>query len=782
MDQKDMRELEAQCVQECAPPCTAACPLHVDVRALSAKISQGDFPAGLQILKKSLPFPGIISRICEQPCRAVCRRNEAIAIANLERACADWGEIAAEKISSPSPRKQRVAIVGGGLSGLTAAYDLARKRYGVVLFEAGSTLGGSLWSLPESRLPRPVIEAETAGVAKLGVEVRLNTPVSTEAALGCASLWQLLREFDAVYLAVGANPPARFPLALGKAGRVTVDRNSVDPLTYAAGLTGLFAGGEMLGLTNPASPIGAMSDGRRAAISMERYVQRVSLTASRLNEGAYESCLYTNTQGVPALPVTPVADGRDGYTQEEARSEAQRCLQCECLECVKTCEYLARFGGYPKKYIRQIHNNLSIVMGTRSANKLINSCSLCGLCAEVCPNNVDMGALCKQARQGMVAQGHMPPSAHDFALRDMQFSNSDKFTLARHQPGTDASAYLFFPGCQLSASAPGQVEQVYTYLRERLSGVGLMLRCCGAPADWAGRNDLFQAALAELSTRLADMGRPRVILACSSCYQVFKANLPDVEILSLWELMEQLGLPPEASPVGSRVVSIHDPCSTRYESQIQECVRRLVGRLGYQIDELPLSREKTTCCSYGGVVWLANPELAQEVIEKRIAARPVDYLTYCAMCRDFFAAHGKRTLHLLDLIFDDDWEARATRRGPGYSQRHENRARLKQRLLKEIWGENMAGQENYESIQLIISGEVQQRLEDRLILVEDIQQVIEYAERTGRKFRQPQTGHLLAHHRPTRVTYWVEYSPQGDAFAIYNAYSHRMEIGEDGKS
>jgi hypothetical protein len=72
----------------------------------------------------------------------------------------------------------------------------------------------------------------------------------------------------------------------------------------------------------------------------------------------------------------------------------------------------------------------------------------------------------------------------------------------------------------------------------------------------------------------------------------------------------------------------------------------------------------------------------------------------------------------------------------------------------------MAAAESYESIKLIISAEVQQRLEDRLILVEDIQQVIEFAERTGRKLRQPQTGRLLAHHRPTRVTYWVEYSPQ----------------------
>ena len=153
-----------------------------------------------------------------------------------------------------------------------------------------------------------------------------------------------------------------------------------------------------------------------AAVSIDRYIQRVSLTAARVNEGPYDSCLYTNTQGVPALPVTLMSGGGTGYQRAEASAEAMRCLQCECLECVKVCEYLDHFGSYPKQYARQVYNNLSIVMGTRAANTLINSCSLCGLCGVICPTGMDMGELCRKARQTMVTQGHMPPSAHDFAL------------------------------------------------------------------------------------------------------------------------------------------------------------------------------------------------------------------------------------------------------------------------------------------------------------------------------------------------------------------------------
>jgi Fe-S oxidoreductase len=774
MDQIELRDLEQQCVQECIPPCAAACPLHVDVRAICGEINKGNFAGGLTVLKKSLPLPGIVSRVCDQPCRTVCHRDTAIAIADLERACVDFGQTAADKVNAVPRRKQRVAIVGGGLSGLTAAFDLAKKRYAVVIFETSSVLGGRLWSVPEDRLPRSVIESEIEHLLAMGVEARLNTPVSGSADSGSTTLEQLKRDFDAVYLAIGANPPARYSLDLKITGLGTVE-----PLTHATEKEGIFASNDIEHPGQVVSFIMAMADGRSAATSIDRYAQRVSLTASRANEGPFESCLYTNTEGVPSAPVTPMTG--DGYTSSDAMAEAGRCLQCECMECVKSCEYLSSYGGYPKKYARTIYNNLSIVMGTRQANTMINSCSLCGQCAEICPTDMDMGALCKKAREMMVTQGHMPPSAHDFALRDMQFSNSDHFAMSRNQPGTETSTYVFFPGCQLSASAPEQVEKVYAYLCDRLSSVGLMLRCCGSLADWAGQQDLFKEALVEITNQHIKMGKPKVILACSSCYQVFKNNLPDIEIVSLWEMIDRLGLPDGAVQKGKGVVSIHDPCSTRYESQIHESVRRLVGKAGYKVEELPLNREKTSCCSYGGEMWLANPALSKKVIDRRIAESPADYLTYCAMCRDFFAAHGKPTLHLLDLLLGYDPKTAAARRAPGYSQRHENRARLKQKMLKEIWGETMPSNENYEAIQLVISGEVQQILEDRLILVEDIQQVIAYAERTGQKLRQPQTGRMLAHYKPTRVTYWVEYSPRGEAFEIHNAYSHRMELVEEVK-
>jgi hypothetical protein len=270
-----------------------------------------------------------------------------------------------------------------------------------------------------------------------------------------------------------------------------------------------------------------------------------------------------------------------------------------------------------------------------------------------------------------------------------------------------------------------------------------------------------------------------VVLACSSCYQVFQQHLPEIAVTSLWDLMAERGLPAGAVPGAGQTVSIHDACATRHEAHLQDSVRALLGQLGYQVAELPRSRARTTCCGYGGGQWVAHPEVARKVVASRVQEGPADYVTYCAMCRDRLAQGGKRTTHVLDLIFGADPAQLAARPAPGWSQRHENRARLKRQVLAEIWGETMDGQADYEKLQLSISPEVQARLEARLILVEDLQRVLEHAERTGRKMRRAETGHFLASYKPTAVTYWVEYSREGDVFVIHNAYSHRMEVVSD---
>ncbi|TGE34423.1 FAD-binding protein [Desulfosporosinus sp. Sb-LF] len=764
MEQDELKRQEDKCTQENPPACTAGCPIHVDARKLMLDIQNQDLKSALATLQKKQPFPGIIGRVCDHPCEDVCKRKEVgttIAISALERFCVQnqAGKIA--KAGIVPPKSQTVAVVGSGLRGLTVAYDLAKKGYKVSLFEKADRLGGNLWNFPEHQLPPEVIVEELSVLNRLNVQIELKTAITGQ------GLAKLQEDFNVVYLGL-AEQSKEVRELLG-------EQLWVDPVTCATQIPGIFSGA----LLGNDSPIKSVADGRKAAVSIDRYLQGVSLTASRKGEGPIETKLFVNTNGIPPLPVVAMSNETGGYTPEEAVQEAGRCLNCQCLECVKACKYMQEYGSYPKKYLRQIYNNDTIVMGMRHGNKMINSCSLCGQCAVVCPQGLDLGETCKATRESMVSKGKMPPSAHDFALRDMAFNNSEEFSLTRQQPGHNSSKYVFFPGCQLSGSSPEQVEKVYAYLTEKLSGgVALMLRCCGAPADWAGNQDLFQNSLKVLVAEWETLGKPELIVACSTCHSMFREKFPGV--VSLWELMADSDLPVQGASVSRGKVAVQDACTTRHEPVIQDAVRDILTRLGYEVEELPYSKERTKCCGFGGLTSFANPGLAKKIVEDRISESTTDYVAYCAMCRDNFASKGKRTFHLLDLIFGTDLEKAAIRPSVGFSNRHENRAKLKRKFLHSLWKEAPQEKEGaYRIINLLLNESVLEVMEDRRFLIEDIQQVIELAERTGRKFINPDNGHSLAYYRPVKVTYWVEYQPQEKGFVVLNVYSHRMEIVED---
>lgn len=771
MEQTAMREREAKCVQESPPGCTAGCPVHVDVRGMIAAIRKQDYAAGFALLHRTVPFPAIISRICNQPCRQSCQRNaldEPIAIRALERFCLEHNRKPPSPIIVPPLKSTAVAIVGAGLSGLTAAVELGRKGYKVVVYESSQRWGGSIWELPESVLPRTVIEEDFAVLGKLPVEFRYAAPIKNE---GCLSLAALCQKYDAVYLAVGRQQQNAFPaeLEFDDSGHLLIDS-----VTLAAINPRLFVGGSIRRVAY--SPIHSICDGKVAAVSIDRLLQQASLTANREKEGSYTSNLYTNLVGISPAPLIQMENVANGYNTKEAASEADRCIQCECRECVKACEFMTHYHSYPKRLVREVYNNASIVMGIRHANKMINSCSLCGLCGEICPQRLNMAEVYHEARDLMVKKGKMPPSAHDFALRDMSVSNSDECVLLRHQPGHTASSIVFYPGCQLAGSAPHHIYNIYKFLCEKLAGgVGLWLGCCGSPADWAGRKELFQQTLDRLEESWIEMGKPRVITACPTCYMQFSQHLRNIPVETVWTLLDQIGLPANRQTAEKgRKLAIHDSCTTRNEVGLHNAVRNILAQLGYECQELPLSRERTVCCGYGGLMMFANREVAHKVVKRRIHESELDFISYCSMCRDNFAGQGKRALHLFDMLFGLEPDQAAKQEGPGYSARQENRARLKRSLLRDVWGENV--EEPTVKRKLVISDSVSRIMEERRILEDDIRKVIDYAEQTGRKLQSRETGHYLAYYQPVSVTYWVEYSFRDEGCVVHNTYSHRIEI------
>lgn len=780
MDRQRLQGLEAQCIQNQPAACVTACPVHVDARALLAAVAAGDYSEARRVFVRFVPFPRVIVRCCDAPCQSACVRVEAggaIRIRDLERAAMAYGDH--DATSSPARRRKagRVAVVGAGLSGLTAALDLASKGYAVTLFESDSRPGGRARELPEDVLRALDLEADCATVTAAGAELAIRAPVKLERGAAATALAAVAPGFDAAYIAVGssgADCGAALGLEVDARGSV-----AVDPITLAVSEPGVYVGGSMLRPSGPWSPISSIADGRRAALSIDRQMQGVSVSASREDRGGYATRLVVNLKGVVSAPPVSPDDAARGYTSEEGEEEARRCLQCACLECVKACSYLEAYGAHPGQYVRRVYNNLAVTRGrgTRSANKMIDSCSLCRLCFEVCPTDLDFAAVIRDARREMVRQDRMPASAFGFPLQDLMLAVGEDSSLVRHAPGEDASDLVFFPGCQLGASAPAHVERAYSYLLERASPrTGLLLYCCGAPADWAGQAALLDETLSGLCERLEDLGSPRVVLACPTCETVFAARLPGVETVSLWEVLRDAGLPDGVLGVGhGRRVAIHDACTARYQTEVQRAVRELVDACGYTVDELEMSRTHTECCGFGGLMLYGNPEMADVVADRRIGEDDADYVAYCAMCRDRFASRGKRAVHLLDLVFGEQYERRAERRGPLLTQRAEQRVALKRRLLTRFWHEGEDRDAGWREA-LVLAPGVEDLLEERYIRPDEVHQVIVHGEATGDRFVEPATGHYLASLAIGSVTYWVEYTVEGGRFLVHSAYGHRMEI------
>lgn len=208
---------------------------------------------------------------------------------------------------------------------------------------------------------------------------------------------------------------------------------------------------------------------------------------------------------------------------------------------------------------------------------------------------------------------------------------------------------------------------------------------------------------------------------------MFQQYLPHITVESLWISLDRIGLPNSAQTTGAkRKLAIHDSCTTRNDANLHNSIRSILDKLGCEQEELPFHREQTVCCGYGGLMMFANKEIARKVVSRRVKESETDYLAYCSMCRDNFAGQGKRTYHLLDLLFGSEPDVLAGQEGPGYSQRQENRAKLKRSLLRDCWGEMVAEPEA--KMKLIIPDNVRQVLEDRMILDDDIRKVIENGE------------------------------------------------------
>ena len=184
-------------------PCVALCPAGVDIPGYIALVHAGRYADAVRLIRKDNPFPVACAYICEHPCEARCRRrmvDDAVNIRALKRYAVDQAGQVPQPPCAPATGK-KVAVIGGGPGGLSAAYYLALMGHSVTVYEKRKALGGMLrYGIPDYRFPRTLLDAEIASILSLGIEVHTDINVGTDVTLD-----QLKQEYDCLYLAIGAH-------------------------------------------------------------------------------------------------------------------------------------------------------------------------------------------------------------------------------------------------------------------------------------------------------------------------------------------------------------------------------------------------------------------------------------------------------------------------------------------------------------------------------------------------------------------------------------------------
>lgn len=494
-------------------------------------------------------------------------------------------------------------------------------------------------------------------------------------------------ECDMVIVAIGQQTESS---ALGEEqGLKLTERGTLDadPLTLATGQNGVFAGGDAR--IGPSSVVEALADGRKAAVSIDRFLRGVDLYQYREDDGVYGRPLemeippWTQELHRTPIPILSVGQRKNSFkeveldfSEDDAIREAKRCLSCECLICQKNCEFI-RHTMTPRDLAERLKKDIRFDLTVPC------SCNVCNLCGELCPEGLDTGNLCQEIRKQLFYDGLLPLSQHKSIISHQQWGSSWVFKLVKADTqNKKESRRVFFPGCTLPAYSPDLIMKTYGYLRSKLPGTGIILNCCGAPSYLIGETTLFTKILDGLEKQMEYLGALEIITACAKCYHIFKDHRPQWKIRSLYETMVEVGLPHRLPKASNKVFSIHDSCPARYEERFRQAVREVMRLLGCNIEEMEFSGEKTRCCGGGGMMAPVNPELFEKIVDLRVNETPHDLVTYCAGCRENFASQKKPTVHVLDLVFNRAWNhdrLKPTRNG---AQRWKNRWDLKRQLKK----------------------------------------------------------------------------------------------------
>jgi ferredoxin len=364
---------------DCISVCQRVCPARLQIPATIRLVAAGRMREAAALVKKNVVFPGVMGRICRAPCQAGCRRGKydgAVAIQLIEREVADQ-DLAATEPYAPAcnpPTGKHVAIVGAGATGLSAAFFLMQSGHRCTVLDDHPEPGGHMrYGVPETELPRAVLDGEIQVIKRLGLQLRLNVRLGRDINLG-----DLQRQFDAVIIAVG-NMQKTDPTGLGVEATPRAIR--IDSATYQTSVPGVFAAGSAI--RTGYDPARSVGDGRLLAESVDSFLN------GRPRRARHKD--FTAT--FPKLPLQEYQELAKGAVATlsvrelitEAETAAGRCCHCDCRSAAN-CRLRIFAEAYevnPKTYLGEHRRKFEFIRQPGGVIFEPGKCISCGICVEL---------------------------------------------------------------------------------------------------------------------------------------------------------------------------------------------------------------------------------------------------------------------------------------------------------------------------------------------------------------------------------------------------------------
>ncbi len=369
---------------DCQAPCQIACPAHMDIPLMNRLLGEGNVDEALQVVMQDIPIPSVLGRICHAPCEGACRRktvDEPVSICLLKRYAGDLGSAQSTAINPEKKKEeQKVAVIGAGPAGLSAAFYLQQMGYQCTLFEKSDRAGGLLHEAEVvGDQYQDVLEREVSGI--LGTGIMLKTGVTVDREM----FEKIHLTYGAIVLATGAieDDVRSWQIESNDKGI------SIDKSTYQASRSGVFAIGNAIRPVK--SAVRSVGHGKEVATSVDQYLSGETIFGhprmfnSRFGKLRAEEIGEYLKESHPGRRLEPANGLATGFGLVEMKEEASRCLHCDCRD-MHTCKlriHADRYGANQKRYKGDDFAPVTKVFVHEAVIYEPSKCIKCGICVRL---------------------------------------------------------------------------------------------------------------------------------------------------------------------------------------------------------------------------------------------------------------------------------------------------------------------------------------------------------------------------------------------------------------